>query len=302
MKKTMLLVLLCVVVISVFCIPSRAADDTTLVDVMEKQVDDADLEILSNESLYTEKNAPIIQKINFSRATILVNYDDSRSLMYLGEMSLQEVMEECRKVYYVLLDGRCYAICVTKKNGTYSCSIWANEYSDEQKWPRLERKKHLQAVLESTSASIELYGKQREVMEVYAFTQSTWNMHTLVYVTTEGTFVRFYTGKYAEDGSTALYMDMPMEEYRAWVAAFRDYQEEREQPAYREYVDWEVRTFGELVYQYDAPEDYFQHMTQINEKYACRVSMIVGAVAAPMIVAAVFLLWRRCKNRKKYGG
>ena len=65
MKKTMLLVLLCVVVISVFCIPSRAADDTTLVDVMEKQVDDADLEILSNESLYTEKHAPIIQKINF---------------------------------------------------------------------------------------------------------------------------------------------------------------------------------------------------------------------------------------------
>lgn len=65
MKKTMLMVLLCVAVISVFCIPSRAADDTTLVDAMEKQVDDADLEILSNESLYTEKMHRLFRKSIF---------------------------------------------------------------------------------------------------------------------------------------------------------------------------------------------------------------------------------------------
>lgn len=294
MKKTMLMVLLCAVVLLVLCMPAGAVYSADLAEVMTNLVDEADVAILCNEKLYDEEDAQIVQDIDFTRADILV--DHNGALMELGELPIKEAMEASSKQYYVLWERKCYSIRIAEKDGVYQCALGIMNPADSMY--RLKLGQHILAVMDSRSVSLKLCGKQRDVLELYAFSESY--MHTLVYVTAEGTFVRFYTGKYAEDGNTMLYVDMPMEAYSAWVAAFRDYTEEYGTAAHTTFGDVKVNTLGELVLRYDTPEDYYHDMERMHVKYDIWVPAVIVVLIA-VVIGVVFFIWCRYKNRKKYG-
>lgn len=295
MKKTMLMVLLCVMILTVLCMPAGAVYSADLAEVMTNLVVEEDMAILCNEKLYDEEDARIVQDIDFTRADILVNHNGV--LMELGELSIKEAMAASSKQYYVLWERECYGIRIKEKEGAYECSLWIMGQSTDKIYSS-KLSQHLQTVADSRSVSLKLCGKQRDVLELYAFSES--NMHTLVYVTAEGTFVRFYTGKYAEDGNTMLYVDMPMEEYSAWVAAFRDYTEEYGTAAHTRFGDVKVNTLGELVLRYDTPEDYYHDMERMHIKYDIWVPAVIVVLIA-VVIGVVFFIWCRYRNRKKYG-
>ena len=298
MKKVLFAVLLCAMVLSVLFVPVSAESYANLAELMTNQVNKSELDILGNEKLYDEEDAESIRDIDFSQAMILV--DHCGSLMELGELPLKEALAASSKYYFVVDRHGWRCITINKKDNSYYC-LFTHAIKNGT-WYMQRIQQHLKSVADSDSNSPELCGKQRDVLELYAFSEN--GMHALVYVTTEGTFVRLYTGIYAEDGNTKLYQDMTMEEYCAWVAAFRDFQGEYHTVAYTEYGDPNIRTLGQIVHKYGTPDAYYQDMQQIHirkDRVDFWFPIIITGGICSVIAMAVFVFWRRGVNRKKYG-
>lgn len=299
MKKIMLAVLLCAMVLSVLCVPVGATTVLYPQEIMKNQISDAEMAILSNVELYSEEGAIILKTIDFSKATIVVAHMDA--LMELGEQPLENAIEAGEKYYYIEMYNSWYRIIVKEKGGSYECSLW--EITKADRWGNREKMNPaVVSVADLTFFFDEICGKTRDVLEMYVFIE--YGMDALVSVTTEGTFVRFYTGVFAEDGNTELYQDMTMEEYSAWVAAFRNFKIEYNTVAYDEFGDPNINTLGELVHKYETPDAYYQDMQQIHlrkdrEDFWFPIIVTSGIFLA--VAFAAWVIWRRRVNQKEYG-
>ena len=297
MRKFILMVILLVIPLATVCTQVHAAVASQV--IMKNQISDAEMDILSNAEFYSEEDAEILKTIDFSKATIVVAH--MGTLMELGELPLEKAIEAGQKNYYIAMQGLWYCIIITEKEGSYECTLW--EVTKTDHWGN--RKKMNQAVVSVAKGAFrsdEICGKTRDVLDMYVFIES--GMDALVSVTTEGTFVRFYTGNYAEDGNTEIYVDMPMEVYRAWVAAFSDFQAEYRTTTYTEYGDLNINTLGDLVCKYGITDEYYLDMELIHlQKQRGDLWFKITVTAGVFVLAATIagLFWIRHANRKKYG-
>lgn len=296
MKKTVLTVLLCVIFLPVLCVSAGATESPNPWEMMRNQIGEAEFAALCNPELYDEVDAEYVRQIDFSQALILVDHRDA--LMELGEMSLKEAAASSKKRYYIVQNECWYVIQIKEKEGAKQCSLKLYIKNSDEYEKYVET--HFQAVANSWSGYLNLCGKSRDVLEVYAFSES--DMHALAYVTKEGTFVRLYTGKY--DGNASIYIDMPMEDYKAWVAAFRNYQWEFHTVAYHEFGDPSVNTLGKLMDKYGTTDAYYRDMEQIHqqkERNDFWFKTVTISVLSLSVVIIAWVAWRRKVNRKKYG-
>lgn len=301
--KKIILCILSLLLLATLCLPAFAeqADQHTLADITTGQVSSDIRALFADPANYSESSIAVLRKLDLSNLRIIIDHPSVPLKQY--QKSPQEQAAEHSKDNYYILDPKSGILCKATLSNANKITLVEIQ---EKKWPNIPPS--ILAVLTHPDPTMYLLGWEREVLSVYCFSSSyvsrdscivpspTVFAYGIVYFeTTDGTFVKLYTGSNT--------IDMKLETYRQWVEAYFDYQKFYEAPEYYKYTSRQLDQFDELVYEFGTVEAYYNYVAPYREahrKEVTKTALETAAIVIPVLLVIAFIFWRRIANRKKY--
>lgn len=301
--KKIILWILCLLLLATLCLPAFAeeADPRTLADITTGQISSDIRALFADPINYSESSIAVLRKLDLSNLRIIIDHPGVPLKQY-RKSPQEQATEHSEKDYYIL-DPKSGIICKATLSNTNKITLVEIQ---EKKWPNIPPS--ILDVLTHPDSTVSIHQWDREVLSVYCFSSSyvsrssclvpspTIFAYGIVYFeTTDGIFVRLYTGSNT--------IDMTLEYYRKWVDAYFDYQTFYNAPEYYQYAHRQVDQFDELVSEFgnvDAYYDYVQPYREAHQKEVTKTALETAAIVIPVLLVIAFIIWRRIVNQKKY--